>query len=160
MFSLNSANSVTKKTYYFKMIAVLEPTISCMRNRDSTMHFATETQLTEKTVPISCFSDFSDSLNSKVLLLLGKTTIFCLENKSDSQKENQFQNHHTLPSAHRISSKLDLIPLIWTFGHVFCLLVCFVKDFDISGLKVARIPSCVVYFAWDTRNCTLNRALR
>ena len=27
-------------------------------------------------------------------------------------------------------------------------------------LKVARIPSCVVYFAWNTRNCTLNRALR
>ena len=27
-------------------------------------------------------------------------------------------------------------------------------------VKVARIPSCVVYFAWNTRNCTLNRALR
>ena len=27
-------------------------------------------------------------------------------------------------------------------------------------LKVARIPSCVGYFAWNTRNCTMNRALR
>ena len=29
----------------------------------------------------------------------------------------------------------------------------------VRTLKVTRIPSCVVYFAWNTRNYTLNRAL-
>ena len=34
-FSLNSLNSVTK-TFFLKKIPVLEPTVSCVRNRDST----------------------------------------------------------------------------------------------------------------------------
>ena len=38
-------NSKNLKNYYLKNITVLEPTISCLRNKDST-----ETRLTEKTV--------------------------------------------------------------------------------------------------------------
>ena len=36
MFSLNSAKKYFKKNYYFKNIAGIEPTISCVRNRDFT----------------------------------------------------------------------------------------------------------------------------
>ena len=58
-----------------RRIAGLEPRISCVKDRD--YHSATEPQATEQFN--SCFSDFSDSLNSmKVPLHLGKTPLACL----------------------------------------------------------------------------------
>ena len=65
--------SVTKIIIIFKKIAVLKPTTSCVRDRDSTT--VPETQLTVKLILNSCFSDLPESLNSlnsvKVLLHLG-----------------------------------------------------------------------------------------
>ena len=76
MFSLNSANSVTKKLKIKRKIARLESRTSCVRDRDDT------TRADPYTEPNSCLSDFSDSLNSlispnsmKVLLHLEKTPL-------------------------------------------------------------------------------------
>ena len=52
-----------QKNYYFKKIAGLEPTISCVRDRDSTTA-TTETQLTENTVKLILIHASVDSLNS------------------------------------------------------------------------------------------------
>ena len=49
-FSLNVFTEFSDKKYYFKKIPVLEPTISCVRNRDSTT--VPQTQLAEKTVKL------------------------------------------------------------------------------------------------------------
>ena len=67
-FSLNvftefaEYNSVTKIIFFFQKIAVLEPTISCVRDRDSTT--VPWTQLTEKTVKLILIHASVHSLNS------------------------------------------------------------------------------------------------
>ena len=68
MFSLNSANSVTKKLKSKRKLAGLEPRTSCVREQILTLN--------------SCLSDFSHSLNSlnsvnlmKLLLYLEKTPV-------------------------------------------------------------------------------------
>ena len=80
MFSLNSANSVTKNNQKSKMMIVgLEPKISCVRDREMIPldHRDRGNRADLYTEPNSCFSDSSDYLNSlnsmKVLLHLEKT---------------------------------------------------------------------------------------
>ena len=83
MFSLNSANSVTKRNEESKKkIVGLEPRISCVRDRETLplSHRATDNRADTYTEPNPCLSDFSDSLNSlnslnsmKALLHLEKT---------------------------------------------------------------------------------------
>ena len=51
-----------KNNNFFQEIAVLEPTISCVRGRDSTT--VPRTQLTEKTVKLILIHASVDSLNS------------------------------------------------------------------------------------------------
>ena len=82
-------------------------------------------------------------------------------------------NSSTLCLLHLIQSKSSkgAISTVLGLGCILvfpCILLCFnfsitIHDKFISFLffilKVARIPSCVVYFAWNMGNYTLNRAL-
>ena len=82
-FSLNVFTEFSdKNNIIFKKIAGLEPTISCVRDRDCANHCATETQLTEKTVKLILihaslnwlrFSEFTEC--SEFSFHLGKTPL-------------------------------------------------------------------------------------